>query len=206
MESAGPIFAQKGFAGTTVREICSAAKVNQAAINYYFGSKENLYKEAFTSIYSTFTTWNQVLQESDSDPSVPFESRFRDVMKRRTKEIFSKELSRWKIQLMFREIHDPTPSCGEKLQECIIQDYQMIYQFLDEYFEPETPDHIRWRSIFNMFGAIFFYKSSGWMIRKILVDEMREHHFQPEQIASTVVDTFLVSTTAYRRKESGVRS
>lgn len=204
MESAGPIFAQKGFGPTTVREICTAAKVNQAAINYYFGSKENLYKEVFTSIYSTFTSWSQSIRELDADASMPFEERFLLLMQRRIREFFSRELSRWKIQLMFREIHDPTPACGETLRECIIQDYSEIYDFMGEYFESETPNHIRWTYIFNMFGSVFFYKSSGWMVREIIDDEMREQHFQPDQIAKSVVDMFLLSTTPYRRNSGTI--
>ena len=34
------IFAAKGFAGATTREICQTAGVNLAAIHYYFGDKD----------------------------------------------------------------------------------------------------------------------------------------------------------------------
>ena len=40
------IFAAKGYAGATTREICEAAGVNLAAIRYYFGNKEGLYRAA----------------------------------------------------------------------------------------------------------------------------------------------------------------
>jgi AcrR family transcriptional regulator len=38
------LFAQNGFKSTSIREICAAAKVNNAAISYHFGSKMGLYK------------------------------------------------------------------------------------------------------------------------------------------------------------------
>jgi AcrR family transcriptional regulator len=43
LEAAGEIFAEQGFRKTTVREICKRSRVNLAAINYYFGDKDNLY-------------------------------------------------------------------------------------------------------------------------------------------------------------------
>src|SRR5579871_6396627 len=45
LEAAGEVFAEKGFKGTTVREIIDRAGVNIAAVNYYFRDKERLYIE-----------------------------------------------------------------------------------------------------------------------------------------------------------------
>lgn len=45
--AAESLFAQQGFAGTSLREVTSRADVNIAAVNYHFGSKENLINEVF---------------------------------------------------------------------------------------------------------------------------------------------------------------
>lgn len=47
MEAAEKLFAEKGFAGTTVRDISEEANVNLAMISYYFGSKEKLLEDIF---------------------------------------------------------------------------------------------------------------------------------------------------------------
>jgi AcrR family transcriptional regulator len=47
MESAEKLFAEKGFAGTSVRDIADEAEVNLAMISYYFGSKEKLLEAIF---------------------------------------------------------------------------------------------------------------------------------------------------------------
>lgn len=44
LESAVGLFAEKGFRDATCSEISRRAKANIAAINYHFGSKENLYR------------------------------------------------------------------------------------------------------------------------------------------------------------------
>ena len=45
--AAEELFAQHGFAGTSLRQVTSRADVNIAAVNYHFGSKENLVNEVF---------------------------------------------------------------------------------------------------------------------------------------------------------------
>ncbi|MEI6893361.1 MAG: TetR family transcriptional regulator [Colwellia sp.] len=44
LDSADVLFANKGFNGTSLREITSQANVNLAAVNYHFGSKKELIK------------------------------------------------------------------------------------------------------------------------------------------------------------------
>ena len=43
LKTAARLFAQKGFAGASVRQISTAAKTNVAAVNYHFGDKRALY-------------------------------------------------------------------------------------------------------------------------------------------------------------------
>ncbi|WP_101927687.1 MULTISPECIES: TetR/AcrR family transcriptional regulator [Luteimonas] len=45
--AAEELFAAHGFAGTSLRQVTSRADVNIAAVNYHFGSKENLVNEVF---------------------------------------------------------------------------------------------------------------------------------------------------------------
>lgn len=47
MEKAEKLFAEKGFTGTSVRDIAEVAGVNLAMISYYFGSKEKLLETIF---------------------------------------------------------------------------------------------------------------------------------------------------------------
>ena len=47
LDTAESLFSQKGFDGTSVRDIAEAAGINTAMISYYFGSKEKLMEEIF---------------------------------------------------------------------------------------------------------------------------------------------------------------
>ena len=45
--AAEELFAERGFAGASLRQVTAAANVNLAAVNYHFGSKDNLIEEVF---------------------------------------------------------------------------------------------------------------------------------------------------------------
>ena len=47
LRSAEALFMDSGFASTSLRMITARAKVNLAAVNYHFGSKEDLIREVF---------------------------------------------------------------------------------------------------------------------------------------------------------------
>ena len=46
IDAAIKLFADKGYEGTSVRDLATAAGVNVAAVSYHFGSKDELYHEA----------------------------------------------------------------------------------------------------------------------------------------------------------------
>jgi AcrR family transcriptional regulator len=47
LDAAERLFAENGFAATSVRDITATASSNIAAVNYHFGGKHNLYHEVF---------------------------------------------------------------------------------------------------------------------------------------------------------------
>ena len=61
------IFAEKGFDGSTTREIATSAGVNHGLIPYYFGGKPKLWREA---VDRAFSTLDATLDTVVSDPSV----------------------------------------------------------------------------------------------------------------------------------------
>lgn len=64
LDAAARLFADRGFAGTTVRDIASVAGLNLAMIHYYFGNKEGLYRSVFEEQVHAV---QRILLESDLD-------------------------------------------------------------------------------------------------------------------------------------------
>ena len=52
LAAASEVFADKGYRDATILEICELAGANVAAVNYHFGDKETLYREAWRHCFS----------------------------------------------------------------------------------------------------------------------------------------------------------
>src|SRR3954465_13108271 len=69
IETAERLFAERGFDGTSVRDIADEAGINVAMISYYFGSKEKLLHALFTyRAEGTTQVLEAMLQNKDLDP------------------------------------------------------------------------------------------------------------------------------------------
>jgi AcrR family transcriptional regulator len=55
IKAAVTLFAEKGFEGSSVRDIVTKARVNQAAINYHFKGKDGLYLEVLKTAFEKLT-------------------------------------------------------------------------------------------------------------------------------------------------------
>lgn len=59
LDAAEELFADRGFAETSLRMITSRAKVNLAAVNYHFGSKKSLIQAVFARFLTPFSATAQ---------------------------------------------------------------------------------------------------------------------------------------------------
>ncbi len=110
LDVAGPLFAEKGFRSTTVREICDAAKANQAAINYHFGDKENLYVECVRHAASSCMTRVPMPTWPEGTPA---RQRLRDFVRTFINRVVVDHDPAWQGQLIMRELVYPTQVCEE---------------------------------------------------------------------------------------------
>ena len=75
LEEACKVFAEKGYRDATHAEICRRAGTNVAAVNYYFESKEALYRAAFEHLARKADTLYPL--DGDLPPTAAPEERLR---------------------------------------------------------------------------------------------------------------------------------
>jgi TetR/AcrR family transcriptional regulator, regulator of cefoperazone and chloramphenicol sensitivity len=108
LEAASEIFALKGFWNTTHEEICSKAGA-AASINYYFGSKESLYVEAWR--YSFEKSNKKHPPDGNVPPTDSIEKRIRGRILSILERIIDPETH--DIDIMYKEVSNPTGLLSE---------------------------------------------------------------------------------------------
>ena len=75
LKAASEVFADKGYHDATVEDICRHAQTNVAAINYHFGSKDQLYAEVWRHAFNAAMA--AYPPEGGLGPEAPLEQRLR---------------------------------------------------------------------------------------------------------------------------------
>ena len=88
IRAADNLFTQKGYAATKTREIADEAGVNLALLNYYFGSKENLYKKV---VQEKFRMLLGAIGPVLSDEKVSLEHKITSITNNYTKLLLENE-------------------------------------------------------------------------------------------------------------------
>ena len=119
LDAAAELFATKGYRNVAVRDICDQACANVAAVNYHFGSKDKLHIAAIDHARE------RALQE-DPSPAGPkpagrmtAELKLRRHLRAMLGRAFATGPAGWYMQIVLREMVDPTPALKHALDENI---------------------------------------------------------------------------------------
>ena len=108
LNAAARLFAERGFAQVTVRDICRKARANVAAVNYHFGGKQGLYTAVMQAAIGVMRSTTEAAREAGEGRTA--EERLRAYVTVFVQRITGKGRDTWIHQLMMRELADPTPA------------------------------------------------------------------------------------------------
>jgi len=140
LEHACKIFAEKGYRGATHAEICAAAGANVASINYYYESKENLYKAAFDHL----TRRMERLYPLDGGlpDTAPPEARFHAFVHAQIQRLFDPDNLGARHRIRLLEVMDPTGLLEPTLSRQLEQNRKVIQHILRDLFGAAVPQRM----------------------------------------------------------------
>ncbi len=114
LEAAGIVFSEKGFERATAREICDLARVNSAAVNYYFGGKKHLYVEVLREAHRRLANFG-ALQAVAEDIHAP-EERLKGFFAVLLHSMLDPSPAEWVVRVIMREMASHTEALAELVE------------------------------------------------------------------------------------------
>lgn len=190
LSAAGEEFAERGFEATTVRDICLAASVNVAAVNYYFGDKQKLYHEAVRQAHRRLVAQVPL---SPWPEGTPARAKLRGFIGNVIERMLGFGRPRWETRLMLREVLHPTDACRDLVQDYIRPQFERLVSILDELADRQLDAaHLRRLSV-SIFGQMFVYRAAGDVVGMLVpADELAALH-TPVPLADHVTHFALAS-------------
>ncbi len=183
LSAAGQEFAEKGYEAATVRDICTAAGVNVAAVNYYFGDKQRLYIESVKHAHQ-----ERVRQVPQPEwlPGTPAETKLRDFVGNMIERMLGFDQPPWQVRLMLREILHPTDACRELVEDYIRPHFSMLVSILDELAAGSLSKAELRRVGLSVVGQCFLYRAAGDVVGMLIPASEISRLHTPEQLADHV--------------------
>lgn len=124
LEAGLEVFAERGFQDASLRQICTRAGANSAAVNYYFGNKQQFYEEVLVTSHQRAVQRRRMPQLAD-DPEHAEEMLFRWI--RWFLELLLVESASSPLgQLMAREMFAPTEAIEALVKRSILPMYRAL--------------------------------------------------------------------------------
>jgi AcrR family transcriptional regulator len=179
LDAAEALFAEYGFEGASMRMITARAGVNLAAVNYHFGSKENLLCEIFRRRLAEITEERrrrlaQLQRDAEALGKAVRPSRIVEAFFAPLLELARTEGGRRFLQLLGRTMTDPSAF----VRHVLAKDYGDV---TDEYLEalyrslPGVPHaEIFWRFHF-MLGAVSYAIAGAGGLQQLAGESFDDH-------------------------------
>jgi AcrR family transcriptional regulator len=174
IDAALDLFGSRGFEATSTRAIASRAKVNLAAIPYYFRSKEGLYRAVAEHIAAELNVLvgaerDRILESVHKTPLSPAHARvaMHALVERFASIIVSSEAARWAPFILREQMH-PTSAFGV-LYEAFMEPTHRALSALLAAVTRSDPGSIETRlRVFTLIGQVIVFRAAQKMVLKRL--------------------------------------
>lgn len=188
--AAGPIFARKGFKSATVREICDAANVNLASINYHFGDKHQLY---IATVVQARQMRVQQVPHPKWEPGTPAEHKLEDFVRLLLQRMLAGQAAPWQVRLLMREILQPTEACQKLVEEYFRPFLESLMAIIDELIGQKLPQHRRMQLAFSIVGQCMYYRFAGDVAAMMIQQMPKSDQFEIDELTRHITEFSLAA-------------
>jgi AcrR family transcriptional regulator len=200
LQAAGRLFAECGFKNTSVRDICEAAGANVAAVNYHFRDKLGLYKEVIGMVADAMDRTKQ--EAMDAGEGGTPEERLRGYILHTLRRVMGEEKS-WLVDLISREMAEPTPALGLIIERGIIPSGRRLTELVSE-VSGLPADDPRTQFCAGMVHAQCFFFGSGKPVMKYMQPGLEFTPDYIDEIARQIAEFSLAGIHALAEQSAGV--
>ncbi len=181
--TAGQVFAERGYRAATIRQICTRAGANIAAVHYYFGDKERLYIEAVK--YAHACVMNPEEFQPTWPAGTPAAQRLSDFIHSFVARLLDPGRPPWHARLLMHELAQPTAACAELVRDNIRPVADRFMEILEDVLPAGTPRVERYLHGFSIIGQCIMYCQNKPILRLLMGEEAFDG-LGPETIADHV--------------------
>jgi TetR/AcrR family transcriptional regulator, regulator of cefoperazone and chloramphenicol sensitivity len=142
------LFAERGFAQTSTREIALAAGTNIASISYYFGDKAGLYRAMFTAQ----STHSEADIASFTDPALSLRQALVQLFKMQVEPLKQGDIARMCMRLWLREQLEPTGVWHDEIDNGIKPACAGLVMVLARHLKVDQPGDDMLRLAYSVVG------------------------------------------------------
>jgi AcrR family transcriptional regulator len=197
LDAAGEVFSERGFRDTTIREICTRAGANVAAINYHFRDKEGLYLEVLRYADHCAATIRPheaaVAPGGGLDPH----ERLKLFIRAYVTAMTTSGKPAWHSRLIMREMMEPTPALDVIVRENIRPRSEMLTGIIRELLGSAASDERVVRCKFSIIGQCLIYHSGRHVLER-LHPEFGTARSQSEAIVAHITEFSLAAIAGLR--------
>lgn len=197
------LFADKGFAKTSTREIAQAAQANLASISYYFGDKQGLYRAVFEDprFNPGFDPMSGSMDGADIRSVVDF------MLRGFTEPLKAGEQAQQCMKLHFREMVEPTGMWQEEIEKNIKPAHASLVAALCKHLQVKAADDDMHRLAFELLSMGIMLHVGTDVINSIrpglIADSAALNQYHARMVDNAIV---LIDAEARRRSMQSIHA
>lgn len=187
IDSAGRLFAEKGFSAVTVREIAAAADTHLSALNYHFNSKAALYREVLLAACRS-----EAISSEDKKALLkmdPKKALFL-IIQESLKTYAQKDDYPWQTLLLTRECKTPSQEFEEIVETYIRPETDFTAQLIGKAVGKPGNDHSVKLAVLAMIGLIETFGLYDHLLEAVSPG-FKDHFAQKDALAQKILDLVL---------------